>query len=989
MVESHPTRDIGGVFVGRQREMDALKAALEDALSGRGRLTMLVGEPGIGKTRTAEELASYAESRGAQVLWGWCYEGEGAPPYWPWLQVIRSYVQKVDSRRLRSELGPGAADIAEISLEARQKLPGLAVPTPLAPEQARFRLFDSITSFLNNASKTQPLVIVLDDLHWADRSSLLLLEFMIRQIAGSRLFLLGTYRDVEVSGNQPLSQILGGMVREPLFHSMHLNGLNQEEVGRFVEATSGVTPDSSLVEAVHSRTEGNPLFLRQIVRLLEEEGFQANLARQVGIPGGIQDAIGRRLNRLSEGCNLMLTTASIIGREFGLSLLARLMDGVLEEQLLEAVDEALAAGVIGDTPGSEERYEFTHALIQETLASKLSASRRVRLHARIGEALEDLYGLDTEAHAAELAHHFTEAMPVHGVGKLVRYSLLAGEQALGAYAYEDAQGYFQRALDAKENQPMDEETAALLFGLGRAQSGSLERQDIRKALSTLCDAFDYYVGIGDATRAVAVAGYPLPPVPGMTGVTRLIPRALPLVLAGSHEEGRLLSAHGAILGIEDGDYRGAQRAIEQTLAIAKREGDRLLEIQTLANAARVAGMHLHGPESLERSLQALELAREVDDPQSEADARFWASEITLFTMGDTEQATSHALASLSPAERLRDRYRLANAFWSNESPSRLKGDWGAARALSDRALAVAPRDPRLIATRALLEYEVGAFDQGQEYLQRLLAALFSTPIQPTLEYGAVAVTVPLLSRIAGEVQGLEKAEEAALTILSSPGALPIIVQQARAGLALIAVRRGDKGLAREQYDALKTMGGTMVRGIIQVERLLGLLAGNLGQPEQAGAHFDAALAFCSRAGFRPEYAWAAFEFADTLVQQGQALGARRATQDAQDRAASLLNEALALSTELGMEPLLRRATTLQQQIELNLNRSAYPDDLTAREVEVLRLIAQGRTNAQIAEQLVISRNTVLHHVSNILSKTGMANRTEAAAYAIQLGLMTR
>jgi len=459
--------------------MDALKAALEDALSGRGRLTMLVGEPGIGKTRTAEELASYAETRGAQVHWGWCYEGEGAPPYWPWLQVIRSYVQQVDSRRLRSELGPGAADIAEISLEARQKLPGLAVPTPLAPEQARFRLFDSITRFLNNASKNQTLVIVLDDLHWADRSSLLLLEFMIRQIAGSRLFLLGTYRDVEVSRNQPLSQALGGMVREPLFHSMHLSGLNQEEVGSFVEATSGVAPDSSLVEAVHSRTEGNPLFLRQIVRLLEEEGFQANSARQVGIPGGIQDAIGRRLNRLSGGCNRVLTTASIIGREFGLSLLDRLMDDVLEEQLLEAVDEALAAGVIGDTQGSAERYQFTHALIQETLASKLSASRRVRLHARIGEALEDLYGPDTEAHASELVHHFIEAMPVLGVGKMVRYSLLAGEQALGAYAYEDAEGYFQRALGAKGTQPMDEETAALLFGLGRAQSGSLERQDIR------------------------------------------------------------------------------------------------------------------------------------------------------------------------------------------------------------------------------------------------------------------------------------------------------------------------------------------------------------------------------------------------------------------------------------------------------------------------------------------------------------------------------
>jgi len=150
---STPHAQSRSIFVGRQREMNELKAALEDALLGRGRLTMLVGEPGIGKTRTAEELTSYAETRGAQVHWGWCYEGEGAPPYWPWVQVIRSYVQQVDSQRLQAELGPGAADIAEISTEVRHKLSGLSAPPALAPEQARFRLFDSLTSFLNNASK--------------------------------------------------------------------------------------------------------------------------------------------------------------------------------------------------------------------------------------------------------------------------------------------------------------------------------------------------------------------------------------------------------------------------------------------------------------------------------------------------------------------------------------------------------------------------------------------------------------------------------------------------------------------------------------------------------------------------------------------------------------------------------------------------------------------------------------------------------------------
>jgi predicted ATPase len=204
-------------FVGRQREMDELKAALEDALAGHGRLVMLAGEPGIGKTRTARELAAYAETRGAQVLWGWCYEEAGAAPYWPWLQPLRSYIQQQDPEQLRSQMGVGAADIAEIIAEVREKLPGLEAPPALEPEQARFRLFDSIATFLKNAAQTQPLVLVLDDLHWADKPSLLLLQFLARQLAGSRLLLVGCYRDVELSRQHPLSEALAQLSREPVF----------------------------------------------------------------------------------------------------------------------------------------------------------------------------------------------------------------------------------------------------------------------------------------------------------------------------------------------------------------------------------------------------------------------------------------------------------------------------------------------------------------------------------------------------------------------------------------------------------------------------------------------------------------------------------------------------------------------------------------------------------------------------------------------------
>ncbi|MCH7625695.1 MAG: AAA family ATPase, partial [Chloroflexi bacterium] len=291
----------GGVFVGRQAEMGQLKAALEDALSGRGRMVMLVGEPGIGKTRTAQELATYAGLRGCQVLWGRCHESRGAPPYWPWIQVIRSYVREHDPEQISTEMGSGAADIAEIVSDVRERLPGLQ-PAPKLddPEQARFRFFDSITAFLKTASSGKPLVIILDNLHWADKPTLLLLEFLAPELANSRLLVIGTYRDADLSRQHPLSETLGELTRERLFERVLLRGLSRQDVNRFIEMVSGITPPRGLVQAVYTQTEGNPLFVTEVVRLLVQEGeLTAERAKErdswdVRIPEGVREVIGRR-----------------------------------------------------------------------------------------------------------------------------------------------------------------------------------------------------------------------------------------------------------------------------------------------------------------------------------------------------------------------------------------------------------------------------------------------------------------------------------------------------------------------------------------------------------------------------------------------------------------------------------------------------------------------------------------------------------------------
>ena len=978
-----------GVFVGRQREMGELKAALEGALSGRGRVVMLVGEPGIGKTHTARELAAYAETRGTQVLWGWCYEEEGAPPYWPWVQPIRFYVQQQHPEQLRSEMGPGAADIAEIVSEVREKLPDLEPPPALEPERARFRLFDSITTFLKNAAESRPLMLVLDDLHWADKPSLLLLDFLARQLTGSRILVVGCYRDVELSRQHPLSEALGQLSRLPLFQRNLLRGLNQPDTESFVETTAGIRPSPELVDAIYAHTEGNPFFITEMMRLLSERGeltaTKLGGPEGIRIPEGVREVIGQRLNRLSELCNQVLTTGSIIGREFEFKLLITLSGGNTEEQLLKALDEALDAHLIEESPGGVEHYQFSHSLIQQTLSGELSASRRVRLHARIGEALEELYRDDIQFHAEELAYNYSEAEALTGTEKLVRYSTMAGERALATFAWEDAQVHFQRGLAAKEvsltgTEPArDRETADLLFGLGRAQASTLERHELHMAVTTLSRAFDYYAETGDVERAVAVAGYSLPTLVGYrTGEAQLITRAraLALVPADSQVAGPLLSRYGWVLGCQEGDYQGAQRAFGQAIAIAQREEDATLELGTLAYGAIVDWVHCHSRESLRKSEAAMELAPRVENLRAQVIARFMGA-ANLWQMGDDEAARLAATDTVALAEQLRDRFQLSLGLSVSARLLFNVGDWQAARELTDRGLAITPRDPLHIAFRALLEHEVGDFSQGEAYLERLLEIMHSTPPAPTLEYVGPAVLIPMVARISGVVERFDIAEAAVRTVLSSPSAIPLWSSLARIGSALMAVQRGDVAEAEEQYRRSEPLKGSAL--FMAADRVLGLLSVTMGKLEQALGHFEDALHFCRRAGYRPELAWTCYEYADVLLQQNGPGDSNRAR--------SLLEESMTISRDLGMGPLMERVSSRLERIESRRTTGpSYPDGLTEREVEVLRLIALGKSNRDVAGELFISLSTVAHHVSNIFNKTGAANRTEAAAYASRHGL---
>ena len=535
---------------------------------------------------------------------------------------------------------------------------------------------------------------------------------------------------------------------------MLLRGLSQQDVGRFIEVAAGVTPPTGLTEAVHTQTEGNPLFVTEVVRLLVQEGelTQESGARDswtVRIPEGVREVIGRRLNRLFQRCNETLTIASVIGREFELRQLAPLVEDISEDRLLDALEAALSARVI----------------------EELTLTRRVRIHARIAETLEELYGANAEAHAAELAHDFAEAEAVLGTENLVRHSLLAGERALTAYAWEEALAHFQRARDAKGEQPMDTETADLLFGVGRAQAAVLPASQLQDAVNNLTQAFDYYAETGEVSRAVAVAEHPLPIALGhVTRIAQLIARGLELVPPDSLQAGRLLSNYGWILSMEEGDYKGAQETFSRALNIAQREGAGGRELEVLASATEAGSYHGHYQEVLENGFRAIELARKVDNPRAENTAKFWVM-LALMIRGDLNRASQVADEMSSSAERLHHHFYLAGRVLTAKLYIALsKGEWQAARDYSDQGLLVSPRESRLLFGRAILEYEVGDFNQGETYLERLLEVAGTSASGLTLENCFVAFLIPRVARIAGATSRFDIAEAFAEAVLSNPGA---------------------------------------------------------------------------------------------------------------------------------------------------------------------------------------------------------------------------
>jgi predicted ATPase/DNA-binding SARP family transcriptional activator len=838
-------------FVGRDGELDVLNQLWKEAAEGLRRVALIAGEPGIGKTRLASELARTAHDAGAIVLFGRCDEDLGVP-YQPFTEALGHFVAHASLHP--SVLGELGGELVRLAPDLATKIRGLPSPLQADVETERQRLFDAVAGWLQSVSERSPVVLLLDDLHWASKPTLLLLRHLLRSSETGRLLIIGTYRDTELDRSHPLADALADLRREASPTRLLLHGLDEAATTAFVEAASGQALEDgerAMVGALHAETDGNPFFMGEVMRHLVDTGVirredgrwvgTVSTVEGAGLPEGVREVITRRLGRLSETANKALAVASVVGPSFDRSLLELLPDAAGDsDTLLDALDEAVRAGLILEEGRS---YVFAHALIRTTLYTELTSARRTRLHRRVGEAIESRPDADRRVEA--LAYHFAEAALDGQERKAVDYGLAAGRQALEHLAQEEAIGHLERARsvldlmdgsDAVRGADLAYVLATTHWSLGNralAREEALRVAEIARQLS-------------DSDR-LAQAGILL------TALSELA--VIDDVAAGVCEEAlatlpathiamrvRTLSALAVYRTMSELDgVRGGQLA-EEAVTLARELGDD----QLLAPALNARLMGLAPPDQ-RRPLaeEFLDATMRLRDPRGLADARL-AMSMAALAEGDLTEFTAQVRALRQLADEQPWWYALAWAAIGEAAVATLHGDVDDADVLCAKAFALAGTDQTIALAvaglRALMFVGTGRGAQLIEVVE-LFEALAP---RLTPEMGMLRAVVSVLE---GDFDSCRRQ----LAELVADGRLQLSMGPLRpialGMMASTAFLAEDARFADLLYEELLPYSGyALVMGLIPcttgpADLQLGSLAALAGRWDLADLHFGAAEEF--------------------------------------------------------------------------------------------------------------------------------------------------
>jgi len=898
-------------FVGRQEEVALLRRCLEGATRGQGSLVLVAGEPGLGKTRLLSELAIDTADRGLQVLTGRAYETEGMPPYLPFIEALNQHTRGRTREELREDLGETAPYVAKLLPEIRQSLPDIRKPPAPDPEAERYRLFEGVTDFLLNLAARTPLLLFLDDLHWADDATLLLLQHLARRLAAASLLVVGAYRHTEVDDQHPLTPVLAELTRQRLASCITLRPFEREEAAALVEAMLGKAPASRVVDALFAAAAGNPFFTEELVRNIQEHGHDLADPQAVvddwAIPEGVRYVIGRRLARLGAEANRLLAYSSVLGRDLTLPKVAAVA-GRDEDSALDLLDEALAAHALRE---QGEGYAFAHPLIQETLYQGLGATRRRRLHRRVGEALEALYGADLQAqNLSELAHHFYQAASGDGpsmgqvVDKAIDYASRAAERALSQVAYEEAVRLYRMALRALElkGSPDEARRCELLIALGDAEWKAGEPEGSQR---TLLEAADI-ARRTDAPEQFARAALGIGGREGMpAALVGLLEEAL--VRVGEEDSPlrvRVLARLAEASHLEEKGVLLSRQAVE----VARRVGDAAALAYALsARHFALLGPPKHLQERLAIAREILTLAEESGDRFTVYGGHDWVC-LNALSMGDVPAVDDEIEAMAQVSEELRDPWVLMNTAGARAMRAVLDGRFEEADRLGQHAMAYAEKTwgaSGLVIYQALLLSELGS---PRERLQDAAEAI-KTHLEQDDQWAYF-----LRSRLALIYVELgrepEARDEYGRFAVERFAGLPIVRGPCLAFLSQVCASLQDVPGAAILHDLLlpysrlnMANGDQMCYG--SGAFFLGLLADTMRKYEDAQAHFEQALQFDARMGARPFVA-------RTQHQYGRMLLARDGPGD-REKALTFLRHAFGTAKELGMERLAGRTEALLAQ----------------------------------------------------------------------------